>query len=94
VVALENFAQTTLTRAGLWNDADIIKECYKVLVQELFNAYWNNAFIGNPPASQVQQAEAKFKSQIAAARKPEIARSLCCRSDLTELDKQLVNSGC
>ena len=50
------------------NDSDIIKECYKGLVQQLFNAYWNNAFIGNPSASQVQQAEAKFKSQIAAAR--------------------------
>jgi hypothetical protein len=49
-------------------EADIIKKCYEALVGQAFNAYWNDAFIGTPPANQVQQAEAKFTKAIAAAR--------------------------
>jgi|GEM_PF-4646128 len=49
-------------------EADIIKKSYEALVDQAFNAYWNNAFIGNPSSTQIQQAEARFKNQILAAR--------------------------
>ena len=28
-------------------EADIIRKSYETLVDQAFNAYWNNAFIGN-----------------------------------------------
>jgi hypothetical protein len=50
-------------------EADIINKSYEALVDQAFNAYWNNAFIGNPSASQIQQAETSFRNEILAARK-------------------------
>jgi hypothetical protein len=50
------------------NDTDIIKKCYGDVIQQLFNAYWNEAFIGKPTPQQVQQAETKFRDGIAKAR--------------------------
>ena len=66
--ALENDAQATLNSVQIMNDVDIIKKSYETLVQQIFDAYWNDAFVAKPLPTQVQQAETKFKNGIAAAR--------------------------
>ena len=50
------------------NDTEIINKSYEQLIQQIFDAYWNNAFDGKPPLSQVQQAEAKFRRAVTNAR--------------------------
>ena len=50
------------------NDTDIIKKSYEQLIQQIFNAYWNDAFIGKPTPQQIQQAETKFRERVAQAR--------------------------
>lgn len=49
-------------------DAEIIKKLYEQLIQQIFNAYWNDAFIGKPTPNQIQQAEAKFRDGVTKAR--------------------------
>ena len=49
-------------------DADIIKKSYEQLIEQIFNAYWNNAFVGKPTPNEIQQAETKFREGIAKAR--------------------------
>ena len=44
------------------NDTKIIKKSYKQLIQQIFSAYWNDAFIGNPPPNQVKQADTNSKA--------------------------------
>ena len=51
------------------NDTEIIEKSYEQLIQQIFGAYWNEAFIGNPPPNQVKQAETKFQGGITNARK-------------------------
>jgi hypothetical protein len=50
------------------NDTDIIKKSYEQLVEQIFNAYWNDAFIAKPAPNQIQQAEAKFRDGVTKAR--------------------------
>ena len=50
------------------SDPDIIKKCYEELVGQVFNAYYNDAFLTKPPLNQLQQAEAKFRNGILQAR--------------------------
>jgi hypothetical protein len=50
------------------NDTDIIKKAYEELIQQLFNAYYNDAFIGKPAPNQIQQAETKFRDGVTKAR--------------------------
>ena len=51
------------------NDTEIIKKSYEQLIQQIFDAYWNNAFVAKPPPNQLQQAETKFREGITNARK-------------------------
>jgi hypothetical protein len=50
------------------NDSDIIKKSYEDVIQQLFNAYWNEAFIAKPAPNQIQQAETKFRDWVTKAR--------------------------
>jgi hypothetical protein len=50
------------------NDTEIIKKSYEQLIQQIFDAYWNDAFVGKPPSSQIQQAETKFRDAVTKAR--------------------------
>ena len=50
------------------NDPDIIKQSYEQLIQQIFNAYWNDAFVGKPTPNQIQQAETKFRDGVTKAR--------------------------
>jgi hypothetical protein len=50
------------------NDMDIIKKSYENLVQEIFSAYWDSAFIAKPSPTQLRQAEAQFQKGITQAR--------------------------
>jgi hypothetical protein len=50
------------------NDTEIIKKSYEQLIQQVFNDSWNDAFVGNPPPKQIQQAEAKFRDAVTKAR--------------------------
>jgi hypothetical protein len=49
-------------------DADIIKKGYEQLIQQIFNAYWNDAFVGKPTPNQIQQAETKLRDGVSKAR--------------------------
>jgi hypothetical protein len=51
------------------NDTDIIQQSYEELIQELFQAYWNDAFVGHPTVDQIKHAEAKFREGTGNARK-------------------------
>jgi len=53
---------------GANDDAGIIKKSYEQLIQQIFNVYWNDAFIGKPTPQQIQQAEKKFREGVANAR--------------------------
>ena len=50
------------------SDSDIIKASYEDLVGQVFDAFYNDAFVAKPSPSQLQQAEAKFRNGILRAR--------------------------
>jgi hypothetical protein len=50
------------------NDTDIIKKSYEQLIEQIFNAYWNDAFVAKPAPNQVQRAETKFRDGVTKAR--------------------------
>ena len=50
------------------NDTDIIKKSYEELIQQIFNAYWNDAFISKPAPNQIKQVEANFRDGVTKAR--------------------------
>jgi hypothetical protein len=50
------------------NDAEIIKKSYEQLIQQIFDAYWNDVFIEKPTPSQIKQAERKFGDAVTKAR--------------------------
>jgi hypothetical protein len=50
------------------NDTDIIKQAYEDLIQQLFNVYWQGAFVGKPKPNQIQQAETTFRDGVTKAR--------------------------
>ena len=66
-LACDRIVQTI--KLSAMNDTDIIKKSYEQLIQQIFDAYWNDAFVGSPPPNQVQQAEAKFQKGVTNARK-------------------------
>jgi hypothetical protein len=49
-------------------DSDIIKKCYEVVVAQVFDAFYNDAFLAKPAPNQLQQAEVKFRNGILRAR--------------------------
>jgi hypothetical protein len=49
-------------------DADIIKKSYEQLIQQIFDAYWNDVFVGKPTPNEIQQAETKFQDGVVKAR--------------------------
>jgi hypothetical protein len=49
-------------------DTDIIKKSYEELIQQIFNAYWNDAFLAKPTPKQIQRAETKFRDGVTKAR--------------------------
>ena len=52
----------------LMNDTDVIKKAYEQLMQQIFDAYWNDAFVAKPASNQIQRAETKFRDGITRAR--------------------------
>jgi hypothetical protein len=50
------------------NDTDIIKKSYEQLIQQIFNAYWNDAFISKSAPNQIKEVEAKFRNGVTKAR--------------------------
>jgi hypothetical protein len=50
------------------NDADIVRKAYEELLQKQFEVYWQNAFVGNPTPTQIQQAERIFRDNVTKAR--------------------------
>jgi hypothetical protein len=50
------------------SDSDIIKNCYEDLVGQVFDAFYNDAFLAKPSPTQLEQAEAKFRNGILRAR--------------------------
>ena len=49
-------------------DTDIIKKSYEELIQQIFNVYWNDAFVAKPSPKQIQEAENKFRDGVTKAR--------------------------
>jgi hypothetical protein len=59
------------------NDTEIIRKSYEQLIKQIFNAYWNDASIGNPPPNQVKQAEQNSKVGSPRREKRETGRLRC-----------------